>query len=400
MRLSPLLPTRLRVDLYRVASTLRHLREGRPARPVFASRHTRDELEQRLARAVEAREAMRFASDDVGVAPLVVRDVRRTTPDAATIIFDRPDGDRWAFRPGQHLTLRVEVDGVILRRPYSLCSDPADPDALAVTVKRVPGGRASTWLVDHVAPGDVIDVLGPHGRFGTAPDPDRARHVVLVAGGSGITPLLSIARALLRGEPASTVDLVYANRGYRSIILRDDLLALAAQHDRLRITWVLERASKRLDAHLGRLEGEVLATALPCDERAEYYVCGPAPMMDAVCGALDGAGVPADAVHVERFTSATRASEPATGAVWSVTFARSGKLVQIDDDRTLLDAASAAGVALPYSCTMGGCGACAQTVVSGDVAVDEPNCLTDAERKAGVVLCCVGRPRGPVVLDA
>lgn len=398
MRLSPMLPARLRVDLHRAAATLRSLRRT-ARRPVYAARHSQEQLEAFRRDAERARAALRDVDDAAGVATLTVRAVHHPIPDAVTIAFDRPPGERWDFVPGQHVTLRVAVDGDVHRRPYSLCSDPADADTLAVTVKRVAGGLVSNHLVDHVRAGQRVDVLGPHGRFGTAPDPARARRVILVAGGSGITPLMSIARALLRAEPASMVELIYANRGWRSIIFRSELAALASASSRLAVRHVLERPSRRLACETGRLEGEVLTRVLPLDGD-EYYVCGPAPMMASVCSALSDAGVPDAHVHVERFTSAARTMAPASGAVWSVTFARSGRMVQVNDDQTLLEAAAEAGLFLPRSCSMGGCGACAQRLVSGDVAMDEPNCLTAAERGEGAVLCCVGRPRGPVVIDA
>ena len=400
MVLSLLIPSPARTAGRALLNDLKALRASltQPLRPVAQTLHTPEQLDAFTQEARQAREARMSRAGEV----LTVCEVRRPTADAVTIVFENPRDAPLVYRPGQFVTLVVAPDGEEVRRAYSMCSDPTGSnETLAVTVKRVEGGLVSNWLNAGVAVGDRIQVLGPSGEFGTTPEATRSRRVVLVAGGSGITPLFSVAQALLRGEPRSAVELVYANRSAQAVIFAEELEALEAAHaGRLRVTHVWEEAPEGWGGLVGRLSGELLERALPVDAEAEYYVCGPGPMMDGVTAFLGAAGVPEVQVRLERFTAGRGARSGARGLVHPVRFARSGRLVQVPDDQTLLEAGRAAGLPLDSSCTMGGCAACKLTVLEGEVEHEEPNCLKASEAARGACLACVARPRSALVIDA
>lgn len=419
MSLVTWIPSRLRVRWNGIRSDAAALRGAirGPSRPVIHVPHTAAELEALLETA-RREQARRRAALDTATAGLLgeARDlevvaVERPTADAVTIGFRNPPDAPVSFRPGQFLTLVVEHEGETLRRAYSLCSDPADRNRLAVTVKRVEGGRVSNLLNDTVAVGDRFRTFGPSGRFGPAPSPRAAgaatgspraaRHIVLAGAGAGITPLFSILQALSAAEPASSIELVYGNRRLSDVIFREELDRLAAERPNVRVTHVLTRPPRGWRGPRGRLAGDRLAAVLPVDAAAEYYVCGPEGMMQGVVAFLRDAGIPDDRVHVERFLRHDDdAARRGTGAVYEVRFARSGVTLSVPDTKTVLEAGLEAGLPLAYSCTMGGCAACKVRVLEGEVAQEEPNALTNDERARGERLACVGRPRSALVVDA
>lgn len=333
--------------------------------------------------------------------PLVVREVRRETADGTVIVLADPTGAPIRFVPGQFLTLLVTVDGEVLRRAYSICSDVDAPGTVAVCAKRIAGGRVSTYLHEHLRAGDVIPVLGPSGEFTVAPDPAARRELVLVAGGSGITPILAILRAVLAHEPGSRATLLFGNRRPEDILFRATLDELAARHERLAIRHVLEEPGATA-ATRGRLDRATVAAELDAiapTVDAEYYVCGPAAAMTAVRDELVARGVPAARIHEERFATAERKAGPRAAQTLTI---RKGARVQdlvVPADATLLDAGLAAGVAMPFSCAMGGCGACAVQLVDGTVDLDEPNCLSGDERARGRILTCVARPTSACTVE-
>lgn len=340
------------------------------------------------------------------LAPRRVRvvELTRETRDAITVRLEPLEGAPLAFEAGQFLTLHVPVGGEIVRRAYSLSSAPADGHS-SITCKRIEGGRVSTYLNESLREGDVLEVLGPSGTFVPA-SASGPRHVVLVAGGSGITPCWSIARTLLAREPEARVTLVYGNRSEADVIFKGAIDALAAEEGpRFRVVHVLSHPQEAHAGPRGLLDGATfgeIARELDLERDApEYFVCGPAPMMDAVREALAAAGVAAGRVHEERFQSpAERRAAPVT-APQLVTVRRRGRSAEVTvaPGQTLLEAATASGVALPFSCAIGGCAACKCKLVEGDVQMDEPNCLTPAERAEGWVLTCVGHPTRPTTIE-
>lgn len=334
---------------------------------------------------------------------LEIAAVTRETADAVTLTLRDPSGASIGFVPGQFFTVQVALDdGAPLRRAYSASSSHLDPSQVTITVKRVAGGRVSSHLVEHAAVGMRLSVLGPSGDFTLAPDAGAERHVVAIAGGSGITPIMAITRAVLDVEPRSRVTLLYGNRDASSIIFAGELDALAAT-GRLDVRHVLEDAAGRPGATAGRLDAATVAALLDgCAAGATYYVCGPEAMMAEARSALAARGVPAEHIREERFTSPARRQASVAPSAQPVTIRKAGVALDVivPAGATILDAGLAAGVRLELSCAMGGCGACAVKLTAGEVAMDEPNCLGADERARGTILACVARPLTPCTVEA
>lgn len=335
--------------------------------------------------------------------PVKVVKVVRETKDAVSIYLTEADGSPIEFRPGQFLSVDVNVDGQRLRRAYSLASACLAGVPVHVTVKRIEGGRASNQLNETIKEGDQLQVLGPSGNFTIEPRSVNQRHLVMVAGGSGITPIMSIAETVLRWEAASRVTLIYGNRSLDDVIFRDRLASLSAElGGRLRVDHVLERPPGDWHDGRGLLTGEVLESRLEAlgiedDGVTRYFLCGPTPMMEAAHEALQRRGVDASRIAEERFTSPeARSGNAGSDKTELVIVAKAGHDhdhgIQVEPGQTILEAALAAGIEMPFSCAMGGCGACRVRRAEGEVQMEEPNCLSRAERERGYVLTCVGRP--------
>ena len=333
--------------------------------------------------------------------PLKVVDVVHETRDAVSIYLTEADGSALAFKPGQFLSVDVNVGGERLRRAYSLASA-CLPDVPAhITVKRIENGRVSNQLNDSICVDDELAVLGPSGNFTIEPRSVNERRLVMIAGGSGITPIMSIVETVLRMEPGSRVTLIYGNRGWDDVIFRDRLEALSQEFEgRLRVDHVLENTPDWWTGEQGLLGSAVLGSRLQAlgvqdDGMIRYFVCGPTPMMEAVHETLQQRGVDASRISEERFTSPeARSDKTGSEKTELVTISRAGHDhgVQVEPGQTILEAGLAAGIDMPYSCAMGGCGACRVRRVEGEVDMEEPNCLSRAEREQGYVLTCVGRP--------
>ena len=332
---------------------------------------------------------------------LEVVDVVRETHDSVSIYLTEADGSALEFRPGQFLSVDVVIEGERLRRAYSLASACLPGVPVHITVKRIQDGRVSNYLNDTIAVGDKLAVLGPSGNFTVEPRAVNARHLLMVAGGSGITPIMSILETVLRVESGSRVTLIYGNRSWDDVIFRDRLEAL--RHElggRLLVDHVLERPPEWWTGEQGLLSREVLESRLRAlnvedDGMLRYFICGPTPMMDAAHEALQQRGVEANRIAEERFTSPeARSGEAGSGKTELVLISMGGheQGIQVEAGQTILEAALAAGIDMPFSCAMGGCGACRVRRTDGDIRMEEPNCLSRAEREAGYLLTCVGRP--------
>jgi 3-ketosteroid 9alpha-monooxygenase subunit B len=332
----------------------------------------------------------------VGVAEqsylLPVLDVVAETAEASSIVLGVPEGlaDVFAYRAGQFLTVAVPsaLTGAVARS-YSLSSTPAEPGPLRVTVKRSPGGYASHWLCDHLGAGDHLRVLPPSGIFSPASfDAD----LLLFAGGSGITPVLSIIRTgLLTGT--GRMVLIYANRDRESVIFADVIDALALAHpDRLTVVHWLEtdRGLPTVDA----LQ-ELAAPYASWDT----FTCGPTPFMQGVAEALRALGLPRARRHQERFVSLggnpfEDASVDAAGPA-RVTVELAGETHDLDDwdpAVRLIDHLEARGLAVPFSCRKGECSSCMARLVEGDLRHDANTILDEADLAAGFRLVCQAHP--------
>jgi ring-1,2-phenylacetyl-CoA epoxidase subunit PaaE len=333
--------------------------------------------------------------------PVKVTRVVHETDNAVSIYLTEADGSALEFRPGQFLSVDVTIDGERLRRAYSLASACLPDVPVHVTVKRIENGRVSNHLNDTVQEGDELAVLGPSGSFTVEPREVDERHLVMIAGGSGITPIMSILETVLRVDNRSRVTLIYGNRSWDDVIFRDRLAALCDEFsERLVVDHVLKHPAETWSAGRGLLSSEVLETRLGAlgiqdDGLIRYFVCGPTPMIEAAHEALRNREVDADRVAEERFASPEmRAGDMGSDKTELVVISKAGhdRGIQVEPGQTILEAALAAGIDMPFSCAMGGCGACRVRRADGEVRMEEPNCLSRAERDQGYVLTCVGRP--------
>lgn len=339
------------------------------------------------------------------LAPRSVRiaKVVRETADAVSLELAFENGAP-TFHSGQFMTLVVTVDGVTLRRAYSIHTAPHE-GRVSVCVKRVKDGKVSNFLVDHAKEGDVLQVLGPSGSFGLAPELPAPNRVVLIGGGSGITPLASIAKTLLATDGASKITLLFGNRTLDDVVFRDALEQLAKDNpERFELRHVLESPPDGWLGAVGRLDLETCEKELAridALESAEIFLCGPEGMMDAARASLVARGIAEARIHEERFSSPGQRVEKAPTTPQPITVKKSGKTLSViaTPGQTLLEAGLAAKIEMPYSCAMGGCAACKVKLVSGEVTSDEPNCLTRQERTEGWVLACVSRACSPVTLE-
>lgn len=339
---------------------------------------------------------------------LQVLDVVRETEDAISVYVAEEDGSPVVFKPGQFLSVDVDVDGETHRRAYSLASACLPGVATHITVKRIANGRVSNHLNDHLKVGDSLSVLGPSGNFTIDPHALNERHFVMIAGGSGITPIMCLLETVLHEEPQTRVTLIYGNRGFEDIIFRHRLAALVDETDgRLVVDHVLERPAEEWEGGHGLLTADVLEQRLQTlgiedGTKVRYFICGPTPMMDSAHEVLQARAVESSRISEERFTRPEeRHSEAGSDKTELVTVLRRGSDhgVQVAPGQTILEAALAAGLDMPFSCVMGGCGACRVKRHEGNVQLEEPNCLSRAERDDGYVLTCVGRPLGPVRIE-
>ena len=331
-------------------------------------------------------------------ATLRVSTVERLTDDAVAVSFAVPPDLRadFAFAPGQSLTVRRGEE----RRSYSICAAPGSPPR--VGVREVEGGKVSSWLVNEVRPGDEVEVAPPSGRF--TPADTGGRHV-LIGAGSGITPLLSIAYAVL-ADPAGEVTVLYGNRRSDTVMFADELADLKDAHPtRVELVHVLSREAREVELHTGRLDGDrlsaLLGTVLDATSVAHWWLCGPYPMVVDLRAVLAGSGVPADRVHTELFfveetppEQATHAEPVATGPASRVTVVLDGRSVELElpRDVPVLDAAQRRRPDLPFACKGGVCGTCRARVTAGEVRMRRNFALEQSEVDAGFVLTCQSLP--------
>ena len=341
---------------------------------------------------------------------LRVAEIVPETSEANSIRFDVPAElrERFAFRAGQHLTLRAMIDREEVRRNYSLCTAPDEQDWM-VTVKRIGGGLFSNWVGDTLRAGDSLEVMPPHGSFTTEFDPARSRHLVGIAGGSGITPVMSLIKSVLKYEPQSRFTLLYGNRDSSSVIFLEALAALKDKHlGRFEIYHFLDQEDQDIDLFNGMLDRarveEAIEHLVPDAAQVDgWFICGPGPMMDAAEGALLDRNIPKERIHIERFT-ADRPPEAVSREMEQLQTQAEGVSVAVTlDGRTrrvpftagnILDSARAAGLPAPFACKAGVCATCRAKVTKGKVEMAASYGLTDEEIAAGYVLTCQSVPFG------
>lgn len=342
--------------------------------------------------------------------PLKVTDVRRETRDAVVVTLTPRDEDRalFDFTQGQYLTFRRSFDGEELRRSYSICAGKGE-GVLKVGIKRVDGGTFSTWVNEHLSAGDEIEAMPPMGKFFTAIEPEADKHYLGFAGGSGITPVLSIIKTVLTHEPKARFTLVYANRQISSIMFREELEDLKSTYlGRFSVIHILDSEAQDIDLFTGRVDAEKMKALfqhwIDASSVTTAFICGPEPMMLAIAQSLRDHGLDDSQIKFELFAS----SQPGRAKARAVSQAKtdSGNAIEATvtldgstrsftmarDGRTVLDAAIANHIDAPYSCKAGVCSTCRCKVLEGEVEMEVNHALEDYEVRAGYVLSCQAVP--------
>ena len=351
-------------------------------------------------------------------AELVCRTVLDITHDVKTFVFGAPDGGVFHFEPGQFITLQLEIDGHPINRCYTISSPPTRPHLISITVKRVLGGPVSNWLHDNVTPGTKLTVLAPLGQF-TLASPVRKKYLFLSAG-SGITPVMSMTRAL--SDLGSDADIVFVHnaRTPADIIFRRELEAIAAVQPNIKVVHICEGdyPSERWMGLRGRLSAAALQAIVPDLSERVTYTCGPPAYMAAVRRILTESGYDLADYHEESFDfeslpageqQAREAEQPADGdgsdgaaeeASFTIEFVRSRKTVTCGAKQFVLDAALAAGLRPPSSCSQGMCGTCKTVMLEGSVDMQHNGGIRPKEVAAGKILICCSTPLSDLRIEA
>ena len=337
---------------------------------------------------------------------LKVAQVDQVTTDAIAVKFEIPSSLQSAFKfiPGQFLGLRATVNGEELRRSYSICSSPASGE-IQVAIKRVEGGKFSSWATKELKPGAVLDVAEPSGRFTVSCLSNNQRNYVFVAAGSGITPVMSMVRSVLVEEPLSKVILLYGNKSPEDAIFKNELEALQTKHqERFSLKFVYSRSGasefKRIAPDLIQQE---VASVLPWSEVYGLYLCGPQQMIEATKNHLPSVTeLGSEQIHFELFQVDSKAASSAEQtdfekAKVTVTIDEVEYTFEVKAGTDILSSGLEAGIDIPYSCQGGVCGTCECKVEKGAVELNQNMVLSDEEVEEGQALACQAVPKTPEV---
>ncbi|APE45188.1 phenylacetic acid degradation protein [Sulfitobacter alexandrii] len=337
--------------------------------------------------------------------PVKVTDIHRTIRDAVVLTLEPENPDAFSFTQGQYLTFRQDFDGTELRRNYSICAG-LDDGKLQVGIKKVEGGAFSTFANETLKVGDTLHVMPPQGKFFTAIEPERAKNYLGFAGGSGITPVLSILKTVLKREPSSTFTLVYANRAVNTIMFREELEDLKNHFmGRLTIIHMLE-SGQDIELFTGRVDQQ------KCEQLFKHwidvnsidtaFICGPEPMMLAIADSLKGHGLEHDQIKFELFSESqqgqlakkemAKRSEGQKGTEITVIIEGAERSFTMQKGQSVLEAALENGQDAPFSCKAGVCSTCMGKVLEGEVEMISNHALEDYEVERGYVLTCQSYP--------
>ena len=337
--------------------------------------------------------------------PVTVTDIHHTIRDAVVLTLEPENAEAFAFTQGQYLTFKQDFDGTELRRNYSICAG-LDDGKLQVGIKRVDGGAFSTFANTELKVGDTLQVMPPQGKFFTALEPDRAKNYLGFAGGSGVTPVLSILKSVLKREPLSTFTLVYANRAVNTIMFREELEDLKNKYmGRLTIIHMLE-SGQDIDLFTGRVDqakcDALFKQWIDVKSVDTAFICGPEPMMLAIADSLKTHGLEPDQIKFELFSESqqgqlakqemAKRNEGQKGTELTVIIEGAQRTFEMPKGQSVLDAALANGQDAPFACKAGVCSTCMCKVVEGEVEMISNHALEDYEVERGYVLSCQSYP--------
>ena len=337
--------------------------------------------------------------------------IRQETEDVKTFVLAAYAPRNFRYLPGQFVTLELDIGESRINRCYTLSSTPTRPDLVSITVKRVPGGTVSNWLHDHGHVGMILGAMGPSGEFSCFKAP--AKSYLFLSGGSGITPLMSMARAL--HDLGSDADIVFVQcaRSFADVLFAEELTLMARNMPHFRVVLVCERhmAGSSYAGHLGRLDSARLAHIAPDFMERDVYTCGPAPFMAAVRGLLETAAFDMQRYREESFSFETQVAVAAQAPVvpetteepavvnYKIDLQKMRRSFMCPSDQTILQAAAAAGLRLPSSCSGGACGTCKTKKLSGSVDMKHAGGIRQREVDQGMFLPCCSKPTSDLVLD-
>ena len=344
--------------------------------------------------------------------PLTISDIRKETDAAVCLTFDVPAdlSETYQFIQGQYLTLKTQIDGAGLRRSYSICSG-VDDGTLRVAIKKVAGGVFSTYANENLAAGDRLEVMPPRGTFFTPLDEDSERNYLCIAAGSGITPIISIIKTVLKRETRSQVTLLYGNQRVATMMFKEELEAIKNQY-LSRFQWIniLSRERQDIDILNGRINNrkgaELIRHLLDLHAIDEFFLCGPEAMISEVSRGLRAQGIDENKIHYELFAASAEAAAARVakhheralklaGMVAQVTVNADGRQTRFElgaDGQNILDGALENGVDLPFACKGGVCATCKAKLLDGEVDMDVNHALEADELAAGYILTCQSHP--------
>lgn len=337
--------------------------------------------------------------------PVKVTDIHHTIRDAVVLTLEPEEPEKFDFTQGQYLTFKKSFNGTELRRNYSICAG-LDDGKLQVGIKRVDGGAFSTFANTELQVGDTLEVMPPQGKFFSALEPDKAKHYLGFAGGSGITPVLSILKTVLRREPQSTFTLVYANRAVNTIMFREELEDLKNLYmGRLTVIHMLE-SGQDIDLFTGRVDqakcDELFARWIDVSNTDTAFICGPEPMMLAIAESLEKHGLAKDQIKFELFSESqqgqlakqemAKRAEGQKGTELTVIIDGAQRSFDMSKGQSVLDAALENGQDAPFACKAGVCSTCMCKVLEGEVEMLSNHALEDYEVERGYVLSCQSYP--------
>jgi ferredoxin-NADP reductase/predicted pyridoxine 5'-phosphate oxidase superfamily flavin-nucleotide-binding protein len=349
-----------------------------------------------------------MAQGNLNTREVKIVNVKKETRNAVSITVEDISGNLFEFKPGQFFTLFMNVNGKQVIRSYSASNAPGT-NKLTMTVKKVANGLFSNHVNQHLQRGDRLALRGPSGTFFVTPESTASRQYILIAGGSGVTPIMSIAQTVLAIEPLSSITVLYGNRQWEDVIFAQAWADLCQSYpDRLRVLHFLSAPHAGWTGGVGRLD----EAAIKCElinltpsSKTHFYVCGPESMMQGVTNVLSSLQITTDRIHTERFSQITPPvvdtdSQSLNHQVMTITQeGATDKETIVAVGQTLLQASLNARFPLPFSCGMGNCGECRVKLIVGQVIMGEPNCLTADDRKQGYILTCVARPVSSIIIE-